>query len=79
MFGKRELISEQAGILNNFASAVEHGTPLLCPAEDGIRTQRLIQAIYLSGWTGQKVRLPADGKAFAELLKNKMNGAANNV
>ena len=79
VFGKRELISEQAGILNNFASAVEHGTPLLCPAEDGIRTQRLIQAIYLSGWTGQKVRLPADGKAFAELLKNKMNGAANNV
>lgn len=74
VFDKRELISEQAGILNNFASAVEHGTPLLCPAEDGIRTQRLIQAAYLSGWTGKKVFLPADGESFTAHLRSRMNG-----
>lgn len=79
VFHNGKLHSEQANILNNFASAVEHGTPLLCPAEDGIRTQRLIQAIYLSGWTGQKVELPIDDEAFTELLKSKMNGAAADV
>ena len=41
----------------NFVSALVHGTPLCCPAEQALDTVRLIEAISRSASTGQVVRL----------------------
>lgn len=57
-----------AGILQNFASAVLHGTPLLAPGEEGIRELTLSNAAYLSSWTDSWVTLPLDKEAFEREL-----------
>jgi predicted dehydrogenase len=49
--------STRESIDANFVSALAHGTPLCCPAEQAIDTVRLIEAISRSASTGQVVRL----------------------
>ncbi|MDP4133719.1 MAG: Gfo/Idh/MocA family oxidoreductase [Bacillota bacterium] len=53
-----EIIGEQTahvGILNNFASAIANGTPLLAKGEEGIKALTLGNSIYYSSWTGSWV------------------------
>lgn len=71
-FSPEENAVLQAGILNNFVSAVSEGTPLACPVEQAVQTQQLIQAAYLSAWTQQPLRLPADAAAFTRELRARM-------
>ena len=52
------------GILQNFADAILHGTPLLAPGTDGIRELSISNAAYLSAWTNDWVTLPVDDAAF---------------
>ena len=49
--------STRESIDANFVSALVHGTPLCCPAEQALDTVRLIEAISRSASTGQVVRL----------------------
>jgi predicted dehydrogenase len=49
--------SSRESIDGNFVSALIHGTPLCCPAEQALDTVRLIEAISRSASTGQFVRL----------------------
>ena len=56
-------------ILENFADAILHGADLIAPAQEGINSVALNNAIVLSAHTGKPVALPNDGSAFAALLQ----------
>lgn len=65
------------GILQNFADAILHGTPLLSPGTDGLCELELSNAAYLSQWTGNRaVDLPMDTALFDQLLDEKVRGSA---
>ena len=58
-------------MLRNFAAAMLSGEPLIAPGQDGAGTLSLVNAAYLSAWQGRKVRLPLDGREYAEALKER--------
>ena len=65
------------GILQNFADAIRHGTPLLSPGEDGLCELELSNAAYLSQWLGNKaVDLPMDTDLFDRLLEERIRHSA---
>ena len=80
IYNKKEAVSRTAyedrgpqhvGILNNFVSAVETGSPLLAPGVEGINEAELCNAAYLSAWTKSEAAIPTDAKAFDSLLKER--------
>ena len=60
---------QHLAILNNFAAAIEEGEPLIAPAEEGVRSLELANAMLFSTWTNKTVELPLDGKAYERRLK----------
>jgi predicted dehydrogenase len=56
-------------ILQNFTDAILDGTPLIAPAEDGIRSVELGTAMLYSSFTGKTVDLPLDAAAYERHLK----------
>jgi predicted dehydrogenase len=56
------------GILKNFADAILDGAPLIAPAEEGIHSVELANAMLYSTFTGQTVDLPLDGEAYERHL-----------
>ena len=49
---------------------------LVSPIEHGLNTVELINGMYLSSWTGQKVILPIDDKLYLEYLDKKIKEEA---
>jgi predicted dehydrogenase len=60
---------QHAEILENFADAILTGQALIAPAEEGIRSVELANAMLYSSLTGQPVDLPLDGEAFERELE----------
>ena len=61
-------------ILRNMAHHILHGEPLLAPGVEGIKTVELINAMILSGNTGEPVQVPVDRArydAFLDELKKR--------
>lgn len=56
-------------IMRNFVDAILDKTPLIAPAEEGIRSVELGNAMLLSSLTGKTVDLPMNGAAFERRLK----------
>jgi len=72
------------GVLNAWAGAILHGTPLVAEGIEGINGVTLSNAMHLSDWLGKPVDLPFDDDLyFAELTKriksskNKENATDN--
>ncbi len=55
-------------IIENFAEAILNGTDLIAPAEEGLHSVAINNAIILSAQKRQMVELPPDGAEFAALL-----------
>ena len=66
---------QHPGVIDAFAAHLLHGTPMIAGAEDGLREIMLSNAIHLSGWTGEAVRIPADEARFETLLNEKIAGS----
>ena len=64
--GKAE---QHAGILKNFRDAILHGAELLAPAEEGIHSVELANAMLLSGLRRQPVDIPLDGDEYEAELR----------
>ena len=65
--GKSE---QHAGVLNAFAGAILHGTPLVAGGEEGINGLTISNAMHLSAWLGREVELPLDEELYyQELMK----------
>ena len=59
-----------AEITKNFANAILSGEKLIAPAEEGIRSVELANAMLYSSLTGSTIELPLDGAAYeAKLLE----------
>ncbi|MCL6431748.1 MAG: Gfo/Idh/MocA family oxidoreductase [Anaerolineae bacterium] len=56
-------------ITQNFVDAILDGVPLIAPAEEGIRSVELANAMLYSHFTGQTVELPLDGAAYEAFLQ----------
>jgi predicted dehydrogenase len=59
---------QHVGIIDNFVRAIEQGEPLIAPAEEGIHSVELANAMILSSITGQTVELPLDSQVYAKQL-----------
>ncbi len=61
---------QHVGVLNAFASAILHGTPMIAGGEEGINGLTISNAAHLSAWLGREITLPLDEDLFyEELLK----------
>jgi predicted dehydrogenase len=58
-------------VVQNFVDAIRKGTPLIAPAEEGLRSLELANAMLLSSLTNQAVDLPMSARRYAALL-NKL-------
>jgi predicted dehydrogenase len=56
-------------IMENFCDAILEGTELIAPAEEGIHSVELANAMLYSSLIGEPVELPLDGAAFEKELK----------
>jgi predicted dehydrogenase len=60
--------AQHAALTQNFVDAIQDGTGLIAPGEEGIRSIELANAMLYSGLTGQTVELPMDGAAYERKL-----------
>jgi len=60
---------QHAEVLENFCDAILSGTELIAPAEEGIRSVELGNAMAYSSFTNAPVQLPLDGAAYEAKLK----------
>ncbi|OGJ89666.1 MAG: oxidoreductase [Candidatus Raymondbacteria bacterium RIFOXYA2_FULL_49_16] len=61
---------QHTGIHKNFRDAILNDAPLVAPAEEGIRSLELGNAMLLSGLQKKTMELPLDGEALYCHLKN---------
>ncbi len=64
--------SGHTGIIRNWIEAIQSGTPLIAPGEEGIKGLTLSNAMYLSAWTDNWVTLPIDEDLYYTKLKEKI-------
>ena len=64
---------QHAGVMNAFASAILHGTPLVAEGIEGIRGLSLSNAMHLSSFTGKTVEIDKlDHELFYEELMKRV-------
>ena len=66
---------QHAGVINAFAAHLLRGEKLVAETEDGLRELQLSNAIHLSGWTGERVEIPASPEAFCRELDRRIAGS----
>ena len=64
---------QHIGVMNSFAAHLLRDEPLTADAYDGFREIQLSNAIYLAGWTGEKITVPANEKEFIRRLEQKIS------
>ncbi len=62
--GKHQIITQ------NFVDAILDGTPLIAPAEEGIHSVELANAMLYSNHLGETVEMPLDSAAYETYLKS---------
>jgi predicted dehydrogenase len=62
-------------VTQNFVDAILDGKPLLAPAEEGIHSVELANAMIFSSWTGKEVDLPLSGQAYWRQLKKRIESS----
>lgn len=62
-------------ICENFLSAILEGSPLIAPAEEGIRSVELANAMLLSSWLGEAVDIPMDAQLYECHLQRLIVGS----
>jgi predicted dehydrogenase len=60
---------QHAIIIQNFVDAISTGAPLIAPAEEGINSVQLANAMLYSSLTGKTVNLPLNSAAYERTLK----------
>ncbi len=63
---------QHAGVLNAWASAILHGTPLVANGAEGINGLMLSNAMHLSHFLGKEVELPIDEQLYYDELMKRV-------
>lgn len=66
---------QHAEVLGNFAAAILRGERLIAPAEEGIYSVELANAMLLSAWRGKAVPLPINARGYARQLKQRADNS----
>ena len=68
---KDAIRGQQCNILENFVNAIEakDKSLLIAPLEDGLKALTIINALNMSSWTGDEIKVPFDDEEYANLLK----------
>ncbi|OIQ98827.1 putative oxidoreductase YdgJ [mine drainage metagenome] len=66
---------QHAGILRNFVAACSDGAQLIAPADEGIRSVELANAMLYSSATAQTITLPLDSAVYRRWLDEKIAGS----
>lgn len=69
---EKETTNSHSTIIQNWIDAIQKGTSLIAPGEEGIRALEIINAIYLSSWLNQSVQLPVDADLYYEKLQEQI-------
>ncbi len=68
--------TSHVGIMKDWISAIQNGTPLLSPGIEGINGLTLSNAMHLSAWTDDWVELPIDEDLFFTKLQEKIKNSS---
>jgi predicted dehydrogenase len=60
------------GIMQNWIDAILKNTSLIAPGEEGVKALELINAIYLSSWLNETVKIPIDADVYFNKLQEKI-------
>ncbi|CAN5416945.1 Gfo/Idh/MocA family oxidoreductase [soil metagenome] len=66
---------QHKAVIENFVNSIANGSPLVAPAEEGIFSIELANAMLLSSWTGAPVTLPLDSAVYAAALDEKVKNS----
>jgi len=69
---------QHAAILQNFADAIRTGAPLVAPAEEGLRSVELANAMLYASATDKPVTLPLNASAYARYLNKLIRTSTTN-
>lgn len=64
--------AQHIGIMCNFADAILNGAKLIAPAEEGVHSVELANAMLYSSFTEQTLELPLNAAEYEALLKKKI-------
>mgnify|MGYP000156216126 CR=1 FL=1 len=70
-----ETVNQHAIIMNNFVNAIHHDEPLIAPAQDGLASLDIANAMLLSTWQKQTIALPMDRNIYQNELNKKANAS----
>jgi len=62
-------------VLQNFIHAIRTGAPLIAPAEEGLRSVELMNAILMASVQDRTVSLPLSSSAFARVLRGLISSS----
>jgi len=64
-------------VLQNFVNAILHGERLIAPAQEGIYSVELANAMLFSSGTDTTVSLPLDAELFERWLSDKIKNSSS--
>ena len=67
-----EKVNQHALIMHNFIDAIVNGAELIAPAEQGLASLDMANAMLLSTWQQQPITLPLDRQAYQHALDEKI-------
>ncbi len=65
-------VNQHAQVIQNFVDAICEQTPLIAPAEEGLRSLALANAILLSSWENRVVDLPLNSAHYQQALDQRI-------
>lgn len=65
-------INQHARVIQNFIDAIREQVPLIAPAEQGLRSLALANAILLSSWDNRTVDLPLNSADYQQALDKRI-------
>ena len=63
---------QHQGIMRNFVNAILDGEKLIAPAEEGVHSVELANAMLLSAFLGEEVSLPIDAALYERELQKRI-------
>lgn len=67
--------TQHLGIIRNWVDAIQKGTPLIAPGNEGIKGLEISNAMHLSAWTDSWAELPIDENLFYDKLQEKIKNS----
>jgi len=70
---------QHIGIMRNFVDAIREGKPLIAPAEEGINSVEIANAMIFSGLNHKPVELPLPSQEYADFLAGLIANSKDKV